>query len=105
MKDKKVKKYLPGIGEIEVLENPTILQEAQNVIYGDRQADYGSATSNFTLIADFWTIILGHKVTPKDVGLCMIALKMAREMNKSKRDNLVDIAGYAGVLEKLSKGE
>lgn len=35
----------------------------------------------------------------------MIALKMAREMNKSKRDNLVDIAGYAGVLEKLSKGE
>lgn len=36
MKDKKVKKYLPGIGEIEVLENPTILQEAQNVIYGDR---------------------------------------------------------------------
>lgn len=87
----------------------TILQEAQNVVYGDRQADYGSATSNFQLIADYWNVTLGKKlsspISPKEVGLCMISLKMAREINKSKRDNLVDIAGYAGTLEKLEKGE
>jgi len=83
----------------------TVLQEANDVIYGDRQADYGSATENFTNIAKGWEIILKTKVTPEQVGLCMIWLKMAREMNVSKRDNIVDIAGYAGCMEKLSKGE
>lgn len=74
-------------------------------IYGDRQADYGSVTENFSNIARGWEIILKVKITPEQVGLCMIWLKMAREMNVSKRDNIVDIAGYAGCMEKLSKGE
>ncbi len=91
------------------MENKTILQEAQDVVYGDRQADYGSATDNFDLIARYWSVTLSHKltcpITPKEIGLCMIGLKMAREQNRSKRDNLVDIAGYAGTLEKLQKGE
>lgn len=83
----------------------TVLMEANDIIYGDRQADYGSATENFSNIAKGWEIILKTKVTPEQVGLCMIWLKMAREMNVSKRDNIVDIAGYAGCMEKLSKGE
>ena len=48
-----------------------------------------------------WTGILagrlreGQHVTPMDVPLCMIAVKLARQAHRHKRDNLVDIAGYA----------
>jgi hypothetical protein len=83
----------------------TILEEAQNAVYGDRQADYGTVTENFNTIASFWSTILKQEVTAEQVGLCMITVKVAREMYKPKRDNIVDIAGYAATLEKLSKGE
>jgi hypothetical protein len=85
----------------ETQDNRTILQEAQDVVYGDRQADYGSVTQNFTTIARLWSAVLGIKVSPEQVGLCMVQVKVARQMNKPKRDNLVDICGYAACLEKM----
>lgn len=84
---------------------PTILEQAQQAVYSDRAADYGTVTDNFVTTAKLWSTILGHEVTPEQVGLCMIALKMSRQMFKFKQDNLVDIAGYAATLDKLSKGE
>ncbi len=83
----------------------TILEEAQSAVYGDRQADYGTVTENFGTIAKLWSAVLKHDVTPEQVGLCMVQVKVAREMYRPKRDNLVDVAGYAATLEKLSKGE
>lgn len=83
----------------------SILQEAQNLIYGDRQADYGSVTENFTNITKGWSVIFGVDVTPEQVGLAMAWLKIARQSNVRKRDNLVDIAGYIGCIDKLYKGE
>ena len=94
----------------ESLEKPrNILQEADAAVYGDRQADYGTVTANFNTIADLWSTtlksILKENITPEQVGLCMIQVKVARQMYKPKKDNLVDIAGYAATLEKLEKGE
>jgi hypothetical protein len=83
----------------------TILQEAQSVVYGDRQADYGSVTENFNNVAKLWSVILKTDVSPRQVALCMVQLKIAREMNKPKRDNLVDICGYAACLEKMENEE
>ncbi len=80
---------------------PTILVEAQNAVYGDRQSDYGNVKTNFSNIARQWSVVLGTEVTPEQVGLCMIQVKIARQMNKPKRDNLVDIAGYAATIEKM----
>lgn len=77
-----------------------ILQEADRIVDGDRQADYGPVRHDFARIAGFWSVILGVPVMPRDVPLCMIALKMSREICKHKRDNLVDMAGYARTLEK-----
>jgi hypothetical protein len=84
---------------------PSILEQAQKLIYGDRQADYGSVTTNFGNIAKGWEVILCGKVTPEQVGLCMAWVKIARQSNKPKHDNLVDIAGYIGCIDKLKKGE
>lgn len=82
-----------------------ILKTAENLIYGDRQASYGSVTENFGRIAQMWSAILGVEVCAADVGLCMIAVKLARQVNKASDENLIDICGYAGCLEKLNKGE
>ncbi len=91
--------------DITGLLNPTILQEAQGIVYGDRQASYGKASTNFGRIARMWEEILDSKVTPEQVGMCMIAVKLARQCHKPSRDNLVDIAGYAATIEKVQKGE
>lgn len=81
-----------------------ILQEAESLIYGERQANYGSATTNFTNIAKGWSVITGVEITPEQVGLMMVWLKIARQVNKPMRDNLVDAAGYLGCVDKISKG-
>lgn len=87
----------------------TILEEAQSIVYGDRQADYGKVSDNFQRIADYWNATLKSKlkepITPVEVGLCMVGTKMARHQFKPKRDNLVDGAGYFATLEKLENGQ
>ena len=77
----------------------TILEEAQRLVGGDRQTSYGHPLDNMTRVAQMWTAILGVDVTPQQVGLCMMALKISRQCNAGKRDNLVDIAGYAAVVQ------
>lgn len=78
-----------------------ILEEANQLVNGDRNKDYGSPLEDFTRTARLWSVILGVEVTPEQVGMCMILLKVSRQCNKHKRDNLVDIAGYAHTLEKV----
>ncbi len=86
-------------------QSKNLLQEANDLIYGQRESDYGSVTTNFNNIAQGWSVILGVTVTPTQVGLAMAWLKTCREVNKSQRDNILDIAGYMGCLDKLSRGE
>jgi hypothetical protein len=79
----------------------TILAEAIRITDGARQSDYGHPRDDFSRTALMWTGILGGKlregaeVAAGDVPLCMIAVKLARQSHRHKRDNLVDIAGYS----------
>lgn len=72
-----------------------ILEEANKLVHGDRNADYGHPLDDFARSAAMWSAIIGHPVTPEQVGLCMCAVKISRQCNKPKADNLVDLAGYA----------
>ena len=72
-----------------------ILEEANSLVNGDRQTDYGHPADDFARTAQMWSAILGIEVTAKQVGLCMCALKISREVHRPKRDNLTDLAGYA----------
>jgi hypothetical protein len=85
----------------EPVDEPTVMQEAEALIYNDRREDYGEALVNFNRIAAGWTAILGKSVTAKDVALCMTWLKIARECDGSKRDNIVDAIGYLGLIEQM----
>lgn len=96
-----------GLGE---LPDPTILEEANHLIFGPRNADYGHPADDFTRTGRMWGAIIhelkpGEPVTAEQVGLCMVALKISREVNRPKRDNLVDIAGYAGTLQMIHDRE
>ena len=81
--------------------NESILAEAQRITSADRQDDYGHPADDFARTALMWTGILASKlcagvnITAMDVPLCMIAIKLARQSHRHRRDNLVDIAGYA----------
>lgn len=77
----------------------TILQEAQRLVHGDRQADYGHPLDDFTRTAAIWSAILGHHVTAEQVGLCMIGVKLSRQVNHPKRDNMTDAAGYSATVQ------
>lgn len=78
----------------------TVLEEAQRLIYGDRQGSYGHPLDDFTRTGRMWGAILGiPDVPPEAVGLCMVAVKISREVNHPKRDSRVDMAGYAGCVD------
>ena len=84
-------------------ERVEVLREAASLISGDREQDYGPPDRNFATIAGLWSQILRTEITSQQVALCMIQLKMARMVNGggTKRDSLVDIAGYAGLAWEL----
>ena len=48
-------------------------------------------------------VIRDAPLSAEKVALCMVALKISRELNSHKRDNLVDMAGYAGTIELIRK--
>ena len=89
-----------------------ILDEAKSLIEGDRNHTYGSPTQNFQNTADLWNVLLSHKlkdgqkIEPYEIATLMIALKLARTIAQPKRDNFVDIAGYAACgYETIAEGE
>jgi hypothetical protein len=78
----------------------TILEEAQRIVHADRGKDYGHPIEDFTRSGRMWGAILGiPDVAPDKVAMCMIAVKLSREVNRDKRDNRVDMAGYAETLD------
>lgn len=81
----------------------SILTTAEEIINGQRAQDYGDAKENHERIATLWAAYKrGVEFTPEDVAVMMILLKIARFMeNGYHQDTVVDIAGYAGVLEKM----
>lgn len=87
---------------VGVVTPESILQEADRIINGARQEDYGPPEVNFQRIADFWEDYLsmkpeGESLSRKDVAMMMILSKVARTFGSDSRDNYVDIAGYAAL--------
>lgn len=87
----------------------TILQEADAIAGQDRSRDYGHPRDNHQRIADIWNVQLGKKlsepITAREVALCMIGLKLAREVNSTKRDNLIDAAGYVKCVDMIDAAD
>lgn len=79
----------------------SILDEARRIVYGDREQTHGEPARNLQAIATMWTPIFGAPVTPQQVCLAMIALKVARAVNSpAHRDHWTDVAGYVALAER-----
>jgi hypothetical protein len=100
--------------DAETLEpvNESAAQEAHRLVHGGRQQDYGHPFDDFSRSGQMWGAILsdwatsGERIIPPHlVGLCMVAVKISRELNHRKRDNRVDIAGYAETLQLVAERE
>lgn len=79
----------------------SILNEAQRLTHGTRNLDYGHPYDDYRRTAALWTSILGALVTPEQAALCMCAVKISRQCNAPKRDNMTDLAGYAWVVQEI----
>ncbi len=89
------------------IEKPkSILAEAAQITSDDRAAEYGDPVENWNDIADLWNVILRRNLieplTAHQAALCLIAMKLARESFRPKRDTRVDLAGYAEVADRCA---
>lgn len=83
-----------------------ILEEAKNIVCGEREKEYGETIRNFTHISNMWTAYLRHPITAIDVANMMILLKVARlKSSPSHKDSWVDVAGYAACGAECSDNE
>ena len=85
-----------------------MLHRAEALINGERQQDYGDKLQNFSQIAMLFQGVLatklrpGSAITPEDVALLMMQVKIARlAKSPDHSDSVLDIAGYAGCYDKL----
>ena len=86
------------------MKRDKILEQAGNLINGDRAKDYGDAYLNHMRIAAFWNNYLDHSanIAPTDVAVMMMLVKVARLMSGWKDDSFVDICGYAALAGEMS---
>ncbi len=82
------------------LDKEDVCDIAKRLTSYDRQTDYGSPIEDFTKQAKMWGAILGINVTPQQIAMCMIAVKLSRLTNSPRhRDSVADICGYARCLD------
>ena len=79
----------------------SILAEAESILNGQREVDYGDATESFEKIAQLASLITNKVLDAETCCAVMMAVKLTRESFKHKRDNLVDLAGYAEILNQI----
>ena len=73
-------------------------------VVAERSAQYGDAADNMAAIAARWSGTLGREVTPAQVVLCLLDLKMARlAHDPTHEDSAVDVCGYAALLRELTE--
>lgn len=82
---------------------------AAELVTGERQESYGHPLDDFTRAGKIWEAILGVEVSAEQVALCMVGVKISRQSNSAKIDNIIDGIGYFLTLamvqeERLARG-
>ena len=100
----------------------SVLTTAQEIIHGERQANYGHPSTNWETIAEFWSTYIRRtnpeiaqlaadngltlEVNATDAIQMMVLLKTSRLIaSPDHMDSLVDQAGYAGLHERVLTGQ
>ncbi len=89
----------------------TVCEEANRLTQGERGNAYGPPEQDFRRTAALMTTLFGTRLKDgqqffaEDVARFMICLKLSRSTWSDKRDNAVDIAGYAACMHRCETGE
>lgn len=67
---------------------------AARLVNEDRAQLYGHPLDNLTRAANIWSVILDVDVTAEQVALCMVGMKIARQVHREQMDNVADAVGY-----------
>jgi len=95
-----LKDLLNSIG-VSPSEYKSILTEAESILSGERNTDYGDPVKNFKRIANIASLISGQELSPEICAIVMMAVKLSREQYKHKRDNLVDLVAYIEIYNRI----
>jgi len=79
------------------------LDKALKIVQGQRQFEYGDKYQNHDNIAKLWSTFLDYKISPHDVAICMLLVKVARLKHRKTEDCYVDMAGYAAIAGEIQE--
>lgn len=71
-----------------------VLHEAEKLICGTRQQEYGSPYDSHARIAGLWSALLGIEIRPYQAAVMLACMKASRAMTDVKMDTFNDGAGY-----------
>lgn len=81
----------------------SILSDAEEIVNGSRHSDYGDPVESFERIAKTASMIMGKDLSPEECCAVLMAVKIVREGYRHKRDNLVDLCGYAHIMNEIKE--
>ena len=81
----------------------SILSEAEEIVNGIRHSDYGDPAESFERIAKTASMIAGRDLSPNECCAVLMAVKLVRESFAHKRDNLIDLCGYAYIMNEIKE--
>jgi hypothetical protein len=80
-----------------------MLREAAELVASRRNV-YGDPERSMAIVAARWSLTLGRQITPAQVALCLIDLKLARlAHDPTHLDSIRDVAGYAAVVREVTR--
>lgn len=102
------------MNENDISIRAAVLDEAKAIVTQDRCEQYGGPEDSFRVIAKMWTAYLqgiggdfenGDELDEADAAIMMVLLKVARASTaiEPKRDNYIDMAGYAACAAELEE--
>ena len=99
------KHYVSFIEFKDIVEEnkQSILSEAEEIVNGSRNSDYGDAKESFERVATIASVMTRKELAPEDCCAVLMAVKLVRESFAHRRDNLVDLCGYAELLNRLKE--
>jgi DNA-binding protein H-NS len=81
-----------------------ILEKANQIVNKrseEKERQYGNFIECMTKTARIASELSNKKITTNDAYNILIALKLARQSNAHKEDNLLDVVAYIGSLNEL----
>ena len=79
------------------MNNYTNILEDCIKIANERQASYGESSSSLQKTCDILRVAFNIELTTPELALVLVALKLSREKNQHKDDNIKDCINYLAI--------